>query len=1032
MFLIYYQGFAQKETNIWYFGNKAGLDFNKGKPTVLSNGRINAAKGCATISTKNGRLLFYTDGGSVWDSTHTIMPNGTGLKGGYDVGWTFWSSTQSALIIPRPDSTNIYYIFTVDTNGGANGLKYSELNMKLNSGKGDIVSGKKNMSLVTPICEKLTGVKHINGKDFWLITQRYTTDTLYAYLITSSGVDKNPVKSKTGFILGPTAGRINSNTWGCMKISPNGRKIAYNNYGGTGYDTTCIGDFDAATGKVSNIWRFKTSKITNEATYGVEFSPKSNFLYLTSVYHQKVFQYNLNAANKSAFIASGIIVDSTSNNLNWSVYLQLGSDHKIYFNEMTDKYVNVIHAPDSAGVACRVRRKYLDLGTANCWGGLPNFISSYFWDKSFEVTRNCINDSTLFYFSDPTYPKDSVKWIFGDPSSGTNNISKKTTGIYHIYKKPGNYNVTLVNYYRDIIDTVKITVYIKDPKPYLGRDTSFCNSFAAILAPANKYLSYQWNTGSKKNNIITYDKGTFWLKVLDSAGCWSGDTITIKNPCVQSSFTISDTGQCLKNNAFSFKETTTYKDDNRKQSIWYFEDNTSITDSIAKKSFNNKGTYTIKLVSESTAGCMDSLSKTVHVYPQSLVGFEINDSSQCFNQHSFDFKIKKDTGKISYQWDLGDQSITMGKDVIAKRYLKTGNYKVSLTAITDKNCKDTAVKFVTVLPNPKADFIYDLACSRTITKFQFTGTKPPSPITTYFNWNFNNENTSTLENPSHKFAAAGTSNSTLILASDNGCTDTLIKTIEIKPQSKADFETTDVCESDSAVFVNKSQDATGYNWKFGDGQGSKAQDPRHKFQISSTTTFNVSLVALVTNGCSDSITKALTVNTNPDSDFSFTTTGTKVDLRASVQGNTKYQWKFGLAGGETDSATTTVGYYTHFIKSSDQYNVCLKVTNLAACTSQTCKNVTVGISDISRSSGFKIYPNPNSGSFIIEIENPGKEISIEVYDMMGRRVKRVKMVEKVIGLDLDVGEGIYLVRVNNGGVVWNQKVMVSFGGDTNR
>ncbi len=87
----------------------------------------------------------------------------------------------------------------------------------------------------------------------------------------------------------------------------------------------------------------------------------------------------------------------------------------------------------------------------------------------------------------------------------------------------------------------------------------------------------------------------------------------------------------------------------------------------------------------------------------------------------------------------------------------------------------------------------------------------------------------------------------------------------------------------------------------------KKQHPSFEaYQISSTIRFNVNLVALVLYGSSDSLTKALTVNPNPDSDFSYTTTGNKVDLRATVQGNTKYQWKF----GNNDSTTTTVGYYT--------------------------------------------------------------------------------------------------------------------------
>jgi hypothetical protein len=67
----------------------ARLDFNSGAPVALSDGQLNTLEGCATIADNNGDLLFYTDGYTVYNKNHTIMPNGTGLAGN-------WSSTQSA------------------------------------------------------------------------------------------------------------------------------------------------------------------------------------------------------------------------------------------------------------------------------------------------------------------------------------------------------------------------------------------------------------------------------------------------------------------------------------------------------------------------------------------------------------------------------------------------------------------------------------------------------------------------------------------------------------------------------------------------------------------------------------------------------------------------------------------------------------------------------------------------------------------------------------------------------------------------
>ena len=92
-------------TTNWYFGNTAGLTFNSGAPIALTNGVLITTEGVATISDNSGNLLFYTDGVTVYNRIHGVMTNGTGLFGDA-------SSTQSAIIVQKPGTTNIYYIFT--------------------------------------------------------------------------------------------------------------------------------------------------------------------------------------------------------------------------------------------------------------------------------------------------------------------------------------------------------------------------------------------------------------------------------------------------------------------------------------------------------------------------------------------------------------------------------------------------------------------------------------------------------------------------------------------------------------------------------------------------------------------------------------------------------------------------------------------------------------------------------------------------------------------------------------------------------
>src|SRR5689334_4670063 len=82
---------------VWHFGTAVGLSFASGSPVPLERGPMIAAEGCASVcDARTGALLFFTDGYGVWDGSGQNMPNGYGL-GGHS------SSTQSALIVPKPD-----------------------------------------------------------------------------------------------------------------------------------------------------------------------------------------------------------------------------------------------------------------------------------------------------------------------------------------------------------------------------------------------------------------------------------------------------------------------------------------------------------------------------------------------------------------------------------------------------------------------------------------------------------------------------------------------------------------------------------------------------------------------------------------------------------------------------------------------------------------------------------------------------------------------------------------------------------------
>lgn len=413
--------FAQKEANIWYFGENAGLDFNSGTPVPLLDGLINTDKGCATISDSDGNLNFYTDGITVYNRNHTIMLNGTGLNGDSN-------SSHSALIIPKPGDINTYYIFTVAFEAGPKGLQFSEVDMTLDGGLGAITTNK-NIQLHTPVTEKLTAIKGSNTNEYWLVSHKWNSNEFIAYKVTTTGVDPIPVVSASGTIVdnsfGPTAAT------GTIKISPDGTKIAVAREGLTEVQ---LFDFNTKTGIVSN-----PITITDFDNYGfpfgIEFSPNSQLLYVSAPY-SGVYQYNIQAGSPTAIINSKLIL---ANDISKAyAALQLATDGKIYLTKI-ESYLDVIVQPNIIGVGANYQVNGVFLGGRDSKFGLPPFIQSFLQIEGIQFENVCFGEHTNLSLTDSV---DSASWDFDDPSSGTSNTSFNLSPT-HVFSSPGTYEVSV-------------------------------------------------------------------------------------------------------------------------------------------------------------------------------------------------------------------------------------------------------------------------------------------------------------------------------------------------------------------------------------------------------------------------------------------------------------------------------------------------------------------------------------------------------------------------------------------------------------
>jgi gliding motility-associated-like protein len=448
IFLIFFFqsvfSYSQKEFNIWYFGDHAGINFNSTPPTTLTNGALFAYDQTSTLSDANGNLIMYSNGISVWNTNHSQMPNGSYLMG------TGISQCHASVIAKQPGNNNLYYIFGVDRFGGSGGLQYSIVNMSLQGGLGDVTA--KNNVLVTPVCEKLTATRHCNDSDIWIITHKWNSDQFYAYLLTASGVSAPVITT-----IGPVhqgGSQPGYNAAGQLVVSPDGSKIALGTYE-MGYFE--IYDFDNITGIISN-----EIQIPNyNRAWGLQFSPDGTKLYTTQwAYFDGIYQFDLMAGSSGNIINSATLIgNATSPDPFYKTgFLQLAPDGKIYVAKFTSNYVGRIEQPNESGTQCTYVDNAIYLSGEICEAGLPFAIWTTTFHHSFSYENSCTNDSTFFYLN-TTANIDSVLWNFDDPESGENNISGISNPA-HVFSDTGSFNVSLIIYgkcYTDTLYNVVIT-----------------------------------------------------------------------------------------------------------------------------------------------------------------------------------------------------------------------------------------------------------------------------------------------------------------------------------------------------------------------------------------------------------------------------------------------------------------------------------------------------------------------------------------------------------------------------------------------
>ena len=536
---------GQKTYNVWAFGYKSGLNFNTSpasfakSKSFIDHAPPNSPPSFYTsVCDKEGNLKFYTNGMDVWNRDHFLMPK-------YRAWWP-WSGRLVPLLSPYPDPANdsLYYLFGISNGRNANKLQYITIKMHNAGDLEEVIYPRPTdqvsyyNSVVEDASLLLAGTVHCNQKDTWIVT--HTPGALNSVLVSKDGVSTTPVRSPVPADVLPLQ-KIDAQLSN-LKFAANGERLAFPLI----YERKIVVfDFDNQSGKFFN--PVQISLPDNYTLEDIELSPDAGKLYVGAWYHEmidgqagaeihKILQYDLNAGNATQIAQSVYPTNGFGDRVSCfrTCYmmkrtLQLGPDGKIYASmrytggePIADLKISMIDAPNKLRDDVNYRRNFIKTDSIY---QIINY--NYIRSGSFSLQENGIQIQKKTCSDQPVNfgllfnRVDSVKWDFGDPSSGEANYST-LLNPQHKYPAPGTYFAKAILYIRCFTDTAFKEVIIQPDKsvkvPDYIRDTIACIGEKLTLdAKVANATAYSWDNG------LIYSNRTF-----DTSGRY---TISVYNDC---------------------------------------------------------------------------------------------------------------------------------------------------------------------------------------------------------------------------------------------------------------------------------------------------------------------------------------------------------------------------------------------------------------------------------------------------------------------------------------------------------------------
>ena len=565
----------------------------------------------------------------------------------------------------------------------------------------------------------------------------------------------------------------------------------------------------------------------------------------------------------------------------------------------------------------------------------------------FNYAANCSNRKQ-FTFTDQSIGPVTWQWDFGDGSP----ISILQNPV-HTFPALGNYNVTLTVTNGSCSHSITQTIKAIDENPDFNVNTqSGCKSLYVVMTAQNiaqnNIANYSWtfdgityfNSTSPTifNFYNTSGNYTLGLITTDINGCKDSiikpNYVHVNGPIA--AFNATNTSGC-KGLTATFNDLSTTDGVNAIVNWqWNFGDGTIQNFSAPpfQHTYNNPGTYSVKLIITDASGCKDSAQLSNLVTTSNPQALFVSAGSFTCPGTPIGFVNQSTAVNYTSLWSFGDGNTSTIQSP-GHSYLITGTFDIKLVITDQYGCSDSMTRNAYIIVDkPIASFsISDSVSSCTPFKVIFTNTSH------YFNtgvWDFGDGGTSNFVSPTYYYNTPGIYTAKLVITSAGMCTDSAFKTITVYDTagSRVDYTPFNGCKPLSINLNATSPGNYTYLWDFGDGTTQTTTTNNVAHMYSTFGGFLPKVILQDPTGCLIPITGLDTVKVvGATAKFGFDKNLlcdagliTFTDSTTFNDAVTNYNWTFG------DGGTSTQQNPQHQYLSPGNYSVQLAVKTQAGCT----------------------------------------------------------------------------------------------------